>query len=100
MLTKQKKTLVQHGGPGSSTALWLAQNPASEKLQSKQTGQISTTKFFDNQLKLLSSGANATGTTSTARVSKKQSIGHSPKHSLEISSVKKDPALIDTYRKK
>ena len=71
MLQKSKKQLISQPG---NTALWLAQNPASDKLQSKHPLQIGTTKFVDNQLKLLAGNSN----TSTARGSKKQGGGLSP----------------------
>ena len=73
--------------------MWLANNPASDKLQSKQPIQIGSTKFVDTQLKMLSGNSN----TSTARGDKKHAIGLSPKHANEGS--KKDN-IIDNLRKK
>ena len=92
MLTKSKsKIMNQPGGSHGQTALWLAQNPASDKLQSKHPIQIGTTKFVDNQLKMLGENSN----TNTARGAKKHAMG------LQADSGKKEGgALIDSLRKK
>lgn len=91
MLQKQKKQMMQPG----NTALWLANNPASDKLQSKHPVQISTTKFVDNQLSMLANNSN----TSTARGTKKHNIGLSPSQHPN-SETKKDGSGMADSRKK
>jgi len=94
MLKTKKKQLIGAGANAGQNVLWLAQNPASDKLQSKHPIQIGTTKFVDTQLKLLSANSN----TSTARGSKKHTtLGLSPKHAAEVAQ--KD-LIMDSLRKK
>lgn len=97
MIQKTKKQILGSQAPHGQTAMWLANNPASDKLPQKHPIQIGSTKFIDNQLKMLKAGNNNGSNTNTARGNKKHAIGLSPKAQAEG---KGKDQLIEGLRKK